>query len=120
MALKINTSNYPYTEQRVTLGRNVVTLVFKYNIVDESWYMDIFTSEGQTPIKTGIKIMPNQNLTGRYILDNLKGGNIWCLRQKRDFTPVTRDNFGGDRTYQLYWLSSDEEEEIGVDDVIQL
>lgn len=120
MALKILTSSEPYSEQRVTIGGISLTLTFKYNSRNSSWYMDIKDGSNTNTILSGIKIMPNQNLTGRYILKNFPSGNFWCIRQKNDFTPINRDNFGSDKVYALYWLTSQEEGEAQIDNKIQL
>ncbi len=120
MALLINTLGSPYSQQRVSVSGLALTTVLKYNSRNSSWYLDILDSAGEDIILAGIKIMPNQNLTGRYILDSLPNGNFWCFRQKADYSDVSRDNFGADEVYGLYWVPATEEEELGINGVIQL
>lgn len=118
--LLINNPDHPNSKQTVTLGDSLVTLYFKYNSRNKSWYIDIKDSTDTDAIIDGIKVMPNQNLTGRYILNDLAGGNLWCIRNTQDYTSIDRDNLGEDKTYSIYWVTDEEEAEAGVDEYIQL
>jgi len=120
MALMIYNSDSPYSQQRISANGGVFILVFKYNIRDKSWYIDIKTSDGQTSIKDGIKVVANQNLTGQYVLEDFPDGNIWCFRVQNDFNPVSRDNLGDGKTYTLTFLSPEEEEVLGINGFTQL
>lgn len=119
MAQRINIPDSAYSEQRVSLSNNLVILVLKFNIRNQAWYLDIKNSDGSENILTGLKLMPNQNLTGRYILPELGNGNLWCLRVKNDFSRIDRDNLVSG-SYSLTWLSNTEEQELNLDGVIQL
>lgn len=118
--LLIRNPNSPNSRQTVTLGDNLVNLYFKFNIRNQSWYITIKDSSNENTILSGVKVMPNQNLTGRYILEELSGGNLWCIRNSNNFSDVGRSNLGEDKTYSVYWISSDEEIEVNIDDLIQL
>lgn len=118
--LAINTSDNPYSEQQIVVSGLVLTLVMRFNIIDSSWYLDIKNSSSTVDIKVGIKVMPNQNLTGRYILPSLEGGNIWCFRKVDTDSEIGRDNLGIDKEYCLYWITDEETEEAGLDGVLQL
>lgn len=120
MAQIIRTLDSPYYDQTVTLSNNTYNLLFKFNTSDLAWYLTI-RDEQLNIIVSGIKIMPNQNLTKRFdYLQKIVGGNIWCFRRKKDFTPIGRDNLGYQNTYELWWLTSQEEEDFNYDGVIQL
>ena len=118
--LLINIPDEPYYTQRVTLESTAIRLITKFNSRNNSWYLDIKTGGGSSDILSGIKIMPNQNLTGRYDLPLLPDGNFFCLRTQNRFDDIGRDNFGNDKVYQLYWVPTDEELEAGLDGITQL
>lgn len=105
--LYINNSNAPYSEQRVSLGGVLYTFSLKFNVRNKAWYLSIFDSSGNNPLIKGIKIMPNQNLTGRYINSGIVG-NVWCVRVKSDDSPINVNNLGSDGVYRLVWLSDRE------------
>ena len=120
MPIKILTNESLYTAQRITLVDYSVTLQFKFSERSQSWYLDILNNDGITPLLCGIKIMPNQNLTGRYRSSALTGGNFWCLRIKNDKSVIDKLNFGSTGTYSLYWLTDAEEEELLIDGQITI
>ena len=105
--LYINNSSSAYSEQRVSLGGNVYTLVFKFNVRNSGWYLSILDSSGTTPYLQGLQIKPNQNLTGRYTDSGLVG-DIWCLRVKAEDSPLSLDNLGKDKVYRLVWVTDKE------------
>lgn len=120
MAVLIKVPDSPWSSQRITLKGESFLFVLKFNTRNESWYLDIQTTLEEA-IVSGIKIMPNQNLTYRQkYKTSLPDGNLWCIRGKNDFSDIGRDNLGIDETYELMWLSTEEEEEFGIDGRIQL
>lgn len=120
MSLLIRVPTSAYHTQRVTLNEISYEVTFKYNTSDKYWYIDISLTGGEILI-LGRKVMPNQNLTGRYPYEKpLEGGDLWCLRRIVDFSDVGRNNFGIGKTYQLVWLSDEEMIEASVNDTIQL
>lgn len=117
--LYINNADSSYSEQRVTLGSSVYTLKLKYNVRNKGWYLGILDSSGTEELLTGLKLVPNQCLTSRYIIDGFEGG-LYCLRVKNDFTSLDRYNLGRSKVYRLAWLSDDEVSGLGVEDYVQL
>lgn len=107
MALNIPVPSSPFASQTVLLGNTVITMTFKFNTVNNSWYIDLFDSEG-VKIKTGIKVIGNQDLTTRYSLENLPDGRLMCLNNKKTPNPVGRNNFGVGEEYELIWVSESE------------
>lgn len=65
-------------------------------------------------------IVPNQNLTGNHIVEELSEGNLWCLKNSNTKKPLGFDNFGDEKDYRLYWIPSEEEEELGINELVQL
>lgn len=120
MASKIKVPNSAFSEQQVNIGLDQITLILKFNSRNNAWYLDIKDSSADAEILSGIKVMPMQNLTGRYILDNFPSGNIWCMRQNSVSDPIGRDNLGTDKDYGLWYFSNEEEEELGINGNIQL
>jgi len=109
MAVKIKIENNTYFEQDVVLSGQSLLLELKFNTSDEAWYLTV-SDPSSNPIMAGLKIMPNQNITGRYpYLEGLPSGNIWCLRVQQSKEPLGRDNLGFDKIYELVWLTSEEE-----------
>lgn len=120
MPTNIKIPNSAWHTQDITVGGELIRLTLKYNTSDEMWYLDLANASGNT-LLNGVKVMPNQSLTKRYKATvSLPDGNLWCVRRKNDFSPPSRDNLGIGKTYELWWISSNEEEEIGIDDIIQL
>lgn len=117
--LYINNANSPYSEQRVSLGGFVYTLILKYNSRNESWYLTLKDSSGEEELLSGIKLAPNQSLTNRYLLEDFSG-NLMCLRVKNNYTPLNRDNLGREGVYRLVWLSEEESTLVGVNNIVQL
>lgn len=118
--LLINTDQNPYSEQVVSLSGISITLIFKYSVITESWYMDIKDRSGTVEILSGVEITSNRNLTGRYILEGFPLGNLYCLKNKVTSNKVTFNNFGPNLEYGLYWIPLNEELEYGIDGIIQL
>lgn len=82
--------------------------------------MSVKDSSNNNTIISGLKVMPNQNLTGRYDIEELLSGNLWCIRNSNDFSAIDRYNLGEDKSYSIYWIPSEEEVEVNIDDTIQL
>lgn len=119
MALLIPVSNSPSSEQLVSLNNRVVSMDFKFNAVNQSWYMDLRDSSGKD-IKLGIRVMANQNLTLRFNLVEIPSGDLWCLKQKSTNQPLGRENFGKNKDYRLFYILRSEAATVGVENVIQL
>ena len=120
MALEIFVPSTPYSEQQVSLGESVLTFEFKFNSRNSSWYLNLYDSQKETEILTGIKIQPNQNLTGRYKLEGFPLGALWCLRVQSSEEVLGRYNLGVGKNYSMFYLSDDEELERVANGFIQL
>ena len=120
MALNIRIPDSAWSEQQVTISNNVLTLAFKFNSRNDSWYVDISNSDNTENIISGLNVMPNQNLTGRYFLSDISEGNIWCVRKSTTSEPIGRDNFGIGKDFELWYIPDSEEQELGINGTIQL
>jgi hypothetical protein len=80
--------------------------------------MDIYESDYKTVIISGLMIKPNQNLTGRYVLPGLPGGNIWCVRMKASSGEIGRNDLK--ENYGILWMTTEEELEVGLDGRISI
>ena len=114
MALQIKVEDNAYQEKIVTLNGNSLTFTVSYNTRDLRWYFDIVDRNGDDVI-SGVKILAPQNLTSKYINVNaLIGGNIYCVNTKADGRDITRDTFGTDKQFQLWYLTTSEETELNL------
>jgi len=109
--LYINNSSSPYSEQRVSLGGEAYTLVFKFNIRNNCWYVSILNATGTSSLIEGLQVKPNQSLTGRYTDIGFQG-ELWCVRVKSETSPISVDNLGREGVYRLAWLSREEASEL--------
>jgi len=114
--IEIKVPNSSYSRQEVTLESEPYSFYFKYNVRNESWYLSIKDYTDSYTILDGIKVMPNQNLTGRYIDIDLPKGMLVCLRMKNTNNPISRDNLGKGKEYGIFWYDSDEVQEFSLDD----
>jgi hypothetical protein len=92
---------------------------FKFNVTNQSWYIDLRDATGQD-IKLGIRVIENQNLTLRFNLAQFSSGDLWCLKQKSTNQPLGRDNFGKNKEYRLFYILKSEAATVGIENVIQL
>lgn len=120
MASSIILKEDSYYSQRVSLSNSLFNLIFKFNSVSQSWYLDIVSISGRDKYLLGLKIVPNQNITGRFISEALSEGNIWCIKHTNTTEPLGFSNFGEDKDYRLYWIPTEEERELRIDELIQL
>ena len=112
MPLQIKVGDVPYQEKLISLNSNSLFLTLSYNTRDSRWYFDI-SDRNDISIISGIKILPSQNITSKYLnVSELIGGNIYCVDTKFSGTDVTRDNFGTDRQFQLWYYTKAEEDEL--------
>ena len=118
--LRINFPDSPYSSQNITVNRTTINLTLKFNVIDESWYLDVKSGSGAVDILSGAKLTPNRNLTGRHLLPSISGGDIWCLRNKNTSERIGRDNVGKGKSYNLFWIPDAEITEAGFDGILQL
>jgi hypothetical protein len=120
MSFSIRVPDSAFHTQSINIGGRAFNITFKFNESDKSWYMRL-SSLSEEDLTSDIKVMPNQNLTGRFPTESpLTEGNIWCLRFKNDYSPIGRYNLGVDKNYELVYLTFEEEEEIGISGTVQL
>ena len=109
-----------FESEEVIIAGTTYNLLFKYNTSDAAWYITIRDTEF-TPLVSGIKVMPNQNLTKAFSYLNIfSDGDLWCRRAKATRYPIGRDNFGVGKSYELVWLSDVEMINVEIEDVTQL
>ena len=114
MATQIKVEDSAYQEKLITLNGNSLFITFSFNTRDSRWYFDIVNRDSIDVI-SGVKILPAQNLTSKYLtLRTLLGGDFYCANIKADGTDVTRDNFGTDKQFQFWYISVEEQEELGI------
>jgi hypothetical protein len=111
MPLQIKVEDNPYQEKLTSLNSNSLFLALSYNTRDSRWYFDI-VDRNDLNIISGVKVLPSQNLTSKYLsINSLIGGNIYCVDTKFSGNDVTRDNFGTDKQFQLWYYTTEEEGE---------
>ena len=113
MAKEIIVPDSAYTEQRISLLNQTFSIQFRFNDRDEAWHIDIFDIN-ENPIISGNKLLPFVNVTGQYCFDEFAGGNLWCFSKTTSGTPMGRDNFGVGKEYGLFFLSNEEEINLGL------
>lgn len=118
MANLIKTPATGASLQRVSLGPQIVFIIQKYNNRTESWVVDVYEDDGITPIILGLTMRRDQNLTGRYVLPSLVEGDLFCLKVKSGTEKLGLDNIGRGKTFGLYWISDEEQELLGIDELI--
>jgi hypothetical protein len=120
MAASIILRNDPYYSQIISLSNSLFRITLKFNSVNKSWYVDIASVSGREKYLTGIMVVANQNLTGGSIVEELSEGNLWCLKDSKTQERLGFNNFGNNKDYSLYWIPSNEEQELGINELIQL
>lgn len=112
MAIQIKVDDNAYQQKLITLNGQTLFITVSFNTRDNRWYVDV-SDRNEVDLITGIKLLPNQNLTSKYVsINSLIGGNLYCVNIKGDGIDITRDNFGTDRQFQLWYISSSEENDI--------
>lgn len=120
MSFSIRVPDSAFHTQSINIDNTAYNITFKYNTSDNSWYFTLEDIDSGSLI-ADTKVMPNQNLTGRFPTYNpLPNGNIWCFRFSNNYSPIGRNNLGIDKTYELIYLTFEEEVELGINDTIQL
>ena len=110
MPLRIKIEDNTHQEKLVTLNSNSIFMTISFNTRDNRWYLDLVDRNG-LDLLSGVKILAPQNLTAKYINTNkLLGGNLYCVNTKGNGQDITRDNFGTDKQFQLWYYTTEEEE----------
>jgi hypothetical protein len=103
----------PESFQVISLSGQEYVVQLTYNTADAHWRLSLLDLNYKA-IVAGLKVMPSQNLTWRYrYIEGMPSGNIYCMRYKNDFSDVGRDNLGLGKTYQLVYLTEQEDQQIG-------
>lgn len=112
MPTQIKVDDTAYQEKLVTLNGNRVFITISFNTRDSMWYLDI-TDRNNTDIVSGIKVVPSQDLVTKYLnLATLLGGTMFCIDTKLSGNNVSRDTFGTDKQFQLWYYTAQEIEDI--------
>lgn len=112
MAIQIRVSDTTYQEKLITINREKLFITFSFNTRDNNWYFDL-TDRDNNDLITGVKILPVQNLTSKYIdVSNLLQGDFFCVDLKDNKAVIGRDNFGTDKQFQFWYISDIEQEEL--------
>lgn len=115
MAVEIPVPQDSYPRIDVTLSGISYSMVFKENSRELTntdikssgrLYFDIYKEN--TLIKAGVKIMEEQSLLSRYLLDDFSHGDIFCFRNGNDKSPVGKHNIGIGKSYGLYYVTKEE------------
>lgn len=114
MALQILVSKNPNSTQRVSLNGYSFSLRLVYSPRQESWHIDLSLANNRDLILSGIKLQPNQNLTGRYKIPILSGGDLYCIRAANTNYPLNYENLGPGKDYSLVWITDAEKESLGI------
>ena len=107
MPLEVIVPSPAWTTQDITLGGFKYNFIYSFNERDNRWRIDIYNVDN-TPVITGVKIMENQSLLERYILEDFNHGDIYCLRIHETPDPVGRDNLGPGLAYSLFYFTNEE------------
>jgi len=111
MAVEIPIPEATLSEINVTLGGISYDIIFRENSRDDRLYFDIYTED--ILVKGGVKVMENQSLLYRYLLDGFPSGDILCLSRSGDSEGIaTLSNTGLGKAYGLFYLTN---EELGVE-----
>lgn len=106
MAISIGVPDTASSTQTITFSKKSYTIDFKYNSRFDFWTFSLYDSAGN-PIILGEKVMPDKEYLRRYAKVDLLGGYIFTT--SLDNSPVTRNNFGLNKTH---WLTYRSEEEV--------
>lgn len=121
MPSKIKVDDNPYQEKLITLNGQSLYVTISYNTSDDiydtgdgGWYIDL-ADRNKKAIINGVKILPLQNLTKRYLhVTDILGGALWCVNVKDSLSDIDRKNFSTNGKFQLWYFSTAEMETYGI------
>jgi hypothetical protein len=93
----------PFASQRTVLDGREYVLRFSWNDREDRWYLEI-ADEADSPIASGIKIVPNIALARRVRDERMPPG--WILALSEDDTPPLLGELGG--RVKLYYYDAAE------------
>lgn len=118
MPVQIKVADNAYQSKLITLNGNSLFFTFTFNSRDQRWYVDV-VDRNNTDIVNGVKILPAQDLTSKYIdLSTSIGGYLFCIDTRQSGQDVTRLNFGTDKQFQFWYYTNKEIEDILNDSTI--
>ena len=116
MSVILNINNSIANQEQTFQIEGIVFIINTYWNVRSGWYVSI-SKEDETPLITGLKVMPDANITWRYSrVDGLFTGDLWVIdteAQNKDKT-ITRESFGQNQRFQLIYISEDEQNTLGI------
>lgn len=101
-----------FYSQNITVLNSSFTMTLEYNSTDYRWRFTIENSDGV--LLQGVPLKKGYSPTKRYSLDELEGGNFWVFAKTSTDDALGYDNFGFDKAYGLYFLTTEEEEALGL------
>lgn len=121
MSIRIKVEDNPYQEKLITLNGVSLYITIMYNTSDDvnddgfgSWYFDL-ADRNKDNIVSGVKILPLQNLTERYLsVNKILNGDLWCVNVKDSSSDIGRENFSTDGEFQLWYFSEEEMTTYGI------
>ena len=107
--IKFKITDSPSQEKPVTLNKTTFYIRITFNTSDDYWYIDL-SDKNDNDIVNGIKILPNQFLTRKYLdlEDVFGGGALMCYNNGSSDDGIGRDNFGTNKQYILLYLTAAE------------
>ena len=101
-----------FFSQNISLLRTSFLVSLNYNSTDAKWRLTLENEE--KVVIRGQPLSPNNSPTRKYQFEELRGGNFWCIRKQFTEEPVSFENLGFDKDYGLFFLTDEEEVEIGL------
>lgn len=106
MPISIDVPEAAWSTQEIPLGGLNYTFNYSYNDRDSRWRLDI--KLGETDVISGLKLIESQRLLNQYNLTNFNHGDLVVIRYEDDGKPVTFDNIGLNKPYELVYLTNAE------------
>lgn len=88
-------NDIPAYRFQIELESVLYFMEFRYSERSERWFFDIYDSD-ENIIIGGIKILNNQDLTGRFKNQSLPPGTFFTFDESGNDAPPSRTNFGQD------------------------
>jgi hypothetical protein len=96
-----------YQIQRVNVENTIYQLQLVYNTRDASWYLDLFDINAVS-ILNSVKLQFGSFITNDLQLPQFEVGNLYVIKTDLREEPITRDNFGTNKLYQLAYITNAE------------
>jgi hypothetical protein len=109
MTIEIPLNNHPDNIFTSNIDSKVLSFRVRWNSRESSWRLDIRTVE-EEPIVSGLKLLPNQNLTKGYTSPLLPSGNFYIIDVGGGNSRPTLESLGNIQS--LIYLTEEEENEL--------